>query len=350
MFGGSIVIYQQSKLLPAFVSLASLLLPVCYTSAQGVGGRSVLRSLNASSEEIADLEQGGILVLDSRAYESTPRDLAADAVVLIDVDLNDVMSHFESSISFVPNKEMLAHAEIYSDEDFGGIEYTSDDYEEVRRLINAKRGKDFNLSDSEYALIKRDLSGLKNAGQAEQIKAASDLMRKLLLARYHAYRDGGLDAIAPYSRSSRKTVSAGAELRLTSETFKPFEKDFPGYYHVMVGYPEADDCCKHEFRWLKVKLRGRPTFALAHTMYQLTPTFLLITERFFYMSSQGNSLQLTFAWLPYDDDTYMGMSISANADILDSLLGRMLKKLGRNYAREFVEDALTDVKTDLESP
>ena len=324
---------------------------ISVVDAQGVDGPGVLQGLNASKADIQDLENGGVLTFDSTPYENSPRELAADAAVLVDSELHEVLSHFESNVSFVPNDEMLAHAEISGDEDFAGIEFSEDDFEEVEKLVSAKRGKDFNFSDDEYALINRELSGLRKADQGEQIAAASALMRKILLDRYHAYRKDGLGGIAPYSRSSRKKVSAGDELRITTETFAPFEGDFPGYYHVMAGYPKAEDeCCEHGVRWLKVKIRGRPTFALAHTMYQLTDEFMIVTERFFYLTSQANSLQITLAWLPYDDDTYMALSMSANADILDSLLGRMLKKLGRNKAQEFVADALTQVKSELDEP
>jgi len=320
-------------------------------NAQGVDGPSILQGLNTSDRDIRNLEQGGVLVFDSTPYENSPRDLAADAAVLVDSELHDVLSHFETNISFVPNDEMLAHAEIRSDEDFAGVMYNADDYEEVEKLVAARRGKDFNFSDEEYAQIDTKLARFRKADPVEKIAAASDLMRLLLLGRYHAYKQGGLGAIAPYSRSSRKKVSAGDELRITSETFAPFENEFPGYYHSMVGYPSTNDqCCKHEFRWLKVKIRDRPIFALAHTMYQLTDDFLIVTERFFYLTSQANSLQITLAWLPYDHDTYMALSMSANADILGSMLGRMLKKLGRNKAQEFVTDALTQVRTELGDP
>lgn len=316
---------------------------------QAVKGSDVLQGLGASEQDIQDLESGGVLVYDSKPYENTPRDLAADAAVLINSELADVVEHLEANVSFVPNDEMLAHAEILSDADFAGVEFTVEDYEEVESLISAKRGKDFNFSDDEYAYITKELGGLKKSDQATQLAAASDVMRQILLDRYHAYRDGGLVGIAPYSRSSRKKVSAGDELRMTSETFAPFEKDFPGYYRVLIDYPDADNsCCKHEFRWLKTKIRGRATFALAHTVYQLTNEFLITTERFFYITSQANSLQITLAWLPYDHDTYMGLSMSANADILDSLLGKMLRPLGRNKAKEFVEEALMQVRSELD--
>jgi len=322
--------------------------PMAALHAADVDGPSVLQGLNASQQEIQDLENGEVLVFDSEPYENTPRELAADAVILVDNDLQHVLAEFEQHVSLIPNEDMLAHAEIYNDADFTGVEFIDDDYDEVERLLVARAGKEFNFSDEEYALIEQQLSGLRRADRARQIAAASNVMRKILLGRYHAYRSAGLNGLADYKRSSRKQTSVGQELRFTSETFKPFENDFPGYYHVMVDFPDADECCKHEFRWLKVKIRDRPTFVLAHTFYQLTDEFLLITERFFYVSNSVNSLQITLAWLPYDDDTYMGISMSASADILSSMLGRMLRPLGRNKAKELVQESLIEFRDALE--
>ena len=71
-----------------------------------------------------------------------------------------------------------------------------------------------------------------------------------------------------------------AELRLTTESFKPFEGDFPEFYKVMHVYLAGAECCDHYYRWLIVRTRKRPTFALAHTMVQTTDDYILATERY----------------------------------------------------------------------
>jgi hypothetical protein len=190
---------------------------------------------------------------------------------------------------------------------------------------------------------------VRNADKGEQIRAASDVMRQILVDRYLAYRESGLDGIAPYQRSSRKSVSIADDLRLTTATFEPFSNDFPGIYLAMTGKPGEQDCCEDTFRWMKVRVAKRPMFALAHTVYQVTDDYLIATERFYYGSSQINGVQITLAWLRYDDDTYMGLSVSANADIVASPLGRLLRSVARSYAAEYAEEALTDAKAELQA-
>lgn len=66
------------------------------------------------------------------------------------------------------------------------------------------------------------------------------------------------------------------------------------------------------------------------------------------MSAKLSSVQITTAWVPYAEGGYFGLAMSASADILDSVMGRMLRKLGRNMAKDLVTDVMTDVKQDLE--
>jgi hypothetical protein len=317
--------------------------------AQDTEARAILDGLGVSSKQIEDLESGDVIVLDGSPYEQTRRELVADAAILVDSDFADLVAHFESDVSFIPVDAMLLHSEISDIEDFAEVGFSDDEYAEVERLLNAKAGKDFNFSDAEHQLISRQLRPLGNADRDEQIKGASDVMRQILVDRYLAYRESGLDGIAPYQRSARKSVSIADDLRLTTATFEPFSRDFPGIYQAMLGKPGEQDCCYDTFRWMKVRVAKRPMFALAHTVYQVTDDYLIATERFYYGSSQINGVQITLAWLRYDEDTYMGLSVSANADIVASPLGRLLRSVARSYAADYAEEALTDAKAELQA-
>ncbi len=337
----------MTRTIKRWTLIAITALPIA-GAAQSIDGAEVLNGLGIPAADVAKLEQGGILAYSDEEYESTRRELAADAIVLVDTDLGAVERTLGEAVTVIPAKVMLEHAEISSEADFSAVEFTEGDIDEVDKLIDAKRGKDFNFSDSEYELLRTRLGKHKNSSSAEKISAASEVMREILQDRYARYRAEGLDGIPQYSRSRRKQVDVGNELFLTTDTFRPFEPDFPEFFHVMLEYPSGAECCRHHFRWLKVKLRKRPTFALAHTMIEKTDDYILYTERFYYVSNSLNSVQVTLSWLPYDEDTYMGLAMSASADVLDSMLGRMLRPLGRNKAIDLVTDVMTEVRADLE--
>lgn len=331
----------------ALVAVICVSFPL-HAHADDIDGAKVLDGLGATADDIQELEGGDIVAYSDEAYESTPRELSADAVMLIDTDLGAIERALRDAVTVIPTKLMIAHAEISGEADFDTIAYTEDDIDEVKKLFKLRPGKDFNFSAAEFELLQKRLGPLQKASTADKIAAASDVMREILSGRYERYRAEGLEGVENYWRSKRKQVDVGGELFLTTDTFKPFAPDFPDYYHALVKYPSGADCCDHYFRWLKVKLHKRPAFALAHTMIQKTDQFILYTERFYYVNNTLNSVQVTLSWLPYDDNTYMGLAMSASADILDSMMGKMLRPLGRNKAQELVTDVMTEVRSELE--
>ena len=281
------------------LAAAGLVVPVL-ANAQSVDGAKVLDGLGATAGDIRELEGGDIIAYSDEAYESTPRELSADAVMLVDTDLAAIEAALRDAVTVIPTKLMLAHAEISSEADFADVAYTDEDIDEVEKLFKLKPGKDYNFSASEFELLEQRLGPLRKVGTSEKISAASDVMREILLGRYRSYRSEGLNGIDKFWRSKRTQVDVGRELRLTTDTFKPFAQDFPDYYRVLDQYPAGTECCEHYFRWLKVKVHKRPAFALAHTIIQKTDQFILYTERFYYVNNTLNSVQVTLSWLPYD--------------------------------------------------
>ena len=302
-----------------------------------------------SPAEMESLERGEILTYSDEAYEFTQRQLSADSMLKVNASMDAIMKALQDDPTLIPNDVTTAHAVINSEADFDGVEYGPDELKEVDRLFEAKPGKDLNFSDSEYATLQKTLRPHLNASDAERIKAASDAMRAVLIKRYNDYRASGLKGIARYARSKSKKVDVGAELQLTTDTLKPFEGDFPEFVRVMTGYPLGAGCCQHLFRWVKVRISKRPGFALSHTIIRTTDDYVILAERVFYVSNQLNSLQITTVWLPYEGGGHLGLAMTASADILDSMVGRVLRKVGRNKARDIVADVMKETKADLES-
>ena len=116
----------------------------------------------------------------------------------------------------------------------------------------------------------------------------------------------------------------------------------------MHDYPSGAECCGHYFRWLKVRIDKRPVFVLVHTMVWKSYDYVLATERFYYVSSTLNSLQFTLSWLKYDEGSYMGLAMTANTDILDSMMGSLLRPIGRKVAKNMISKIMLAVKEDLE--
>ena len=316
--------------------------------AETLTGQDVLDGLDVPESDREALESGEILAYDGEAYESNDRELAADAIVLVDRSLNEVVAEVRDVDSIIPLKYLIDHADVETVDDFARVGYSVDEIKEVDKLLNARRSKDLNLSDDEIAMLVQVGAGARTLDDAGRAAAASDAIRKILIDRHQAYMERGLSGIPEYRRSRKKAINIGEELALTTETFEPFAPSFPEYYQTMRNFPDGADCCEHVFRWLKVKLRKRPAFALSHTFFRKTDDMLIITERHFYATHTINSVQVTVSWIPYDENTYMGLAVSASTDVLESLMGRALKPLGRNKARDMVTDVLEDMRTEFQ--
>jgi hypothetical protein len=337
--------------LSVLLKLVSTCLSLCLVSVASadIDGARVLEGLNVSASEVEDLEKGDVLTFSDEAYENTSRDLSADAILLVDTDLETVKKALRDVVTILPDKVLLDHAEINSEADFVRVLYSESEIEEVEELIKSGPGKEFNFSTAEYKIINAAGNPVLKGSTSEKIKAASTSIHDILVARYNSYRANGLGGIESYTRSKRKKTNIREELLLATKTFAPFRNDFPEYYEVMENYPEGAACCEHKYRWLKLDIRDRPTFVLTHTIIQETQDYILFTERFYFVSNTINSMQVTLSWLPYDENTYMGLAMSASADILNSVLGRMLRPLGRNKAKKMVSDVVRDIRVTLQN-
>lgn len=330
--------------------IAALTGSVCLLSdAQGQSeGEEILDGFGVSAGEIQQLEAGDVLAFSDSEYEQTNRELAADAMVLVDADIDSVLAALEESTTLIPTNVLVDAALIESAADFAGMAYVREDIEEVESLFAANPRERFNLSAADAELVEATLAPHRNGNADEKTAAASSAMRAILSRRYEAYLAQGLGGVVGYDRRGSSHVDVGAELRLTTEAFRPFEDDFPEFIRVMSDYPEGAACCTHHFRWLKVRVRSRPTFALTHTIIQVLGQDVLVMERHYYISTQLNSLQITTAWVPYETSGYLGLAVSASADVLDTFMGRMLRPLGRNLAKRMVTDVMVDMKAGLE--
>ncbi len=319
-------------------------------SAAAFDGKTVLESMNVESDDIRKLEDGEVVTFSGEPYEQSKRELTSDAVVLINKSLDRVLKEINEEASLIPRKVTLGYQDIESEADFDGIGFDINDdrdVKEVETLYKLKKAKNYNLTLKEFEVLKASLDLARNGSLEEKTEAASKAIRVIMLGRYRAYRERGLAGIEPYQRG-RKQVDIGQELRITTETLDVVEDHLPEYYNNLLYFPANQECCQQRFRWLRVKLDKRPAFVLTHSSVLKTDEILIITERHFYVTHSLNSVQITVAWLPYEEGTYMGLAMSAQANILQTFLGGVLRGSGRNASEELVRDVLTDIRAELE--
>ena len=119
----------------------------------------ILDGLNFSAEERERLARGEIVAFSGEAYESTPRELAADATVLVHRSMDDILEAIKEVPSIIPQKYLVEYLDVSGPEDFAGVHYNQDELAHADELLKAKVGKDFNFSNEEIGVLRKHGAG-----------------------------------------------------------------------------------------------------------------------------------------------------------------------------------------------
>ncbi|HEV8199083.1 MAG TPA: hypothetical protein VGS03_03590 [Candidatus Polarisedimenticolia bacterium] len=237
------------------------------------------------------------------------------------------------------------------DETFRAAGYTSGEGEEIRRLLAAKSGAEFNLSAEELERLRTARTRFPGGDCDKKAEACagevSGLYRAMLQERTARYKRDGLDGIAPYDRGSGKTVHPGDELRRAAEDAELIRRAFPAFYRAFTGFPrEQSDRYESQFLWIKRRVQGRPAFALAHRLFDVRPDRGIVAERQFYVGTSYNSLQTFIGLLPDGDHTVL---MYTNRTFSDQVAGAG-SHLKHSVGRSKMMSAVTAIFETLRAP
>jgi hypothetical protein len=202
--------------------------------------------------------------------------------------------------------------------DFAKLTLTGD---EAKALSSAKAGDALNLSASEIAAFKA-LAGGPAPGVQEQL-------RRMLLARYQAYRASGLAGIAPYDRGSGRTSDPASDLRKASQATKGLQKYMPAFQKVLLDYPQATlPGMQEKFFWLKSLIHGEMTYVLAHVLVAADGSARVVARREYYVSTGYNAEQSVGGFLPVQGGTVGITTIHAFTDQVTGVGGSVKRGIG----------------------
>jgi hypothetical protein len=201
--------------------------------------------------------------------------------------------------------------------DFARLRITSD---EARALSAAKAGDALNLSAGEAAAF---------AGARGGPDAMAEALRKMLLARYQAYRTSGLAGIAPYDRGGGRTTDHAADLRRASEASAGLKKYLPAFQAVLLGYPKVTSAQMREsFFWVRSIIEGKATYILTHLMATPDGAAYALARRQYYASTSYNGEQSVAGFLPVSDGTVVVLASHAFTDQVAGFGGSMKRSIG----------------------
>jgi len=191
---------------------------------------------------------------------------------------------------------------------------------EKKLYLSARAGAQTNLSSDEITA----LEALK--GNAGEVTAE---MRKLLLARYSAYRSKGLGGIAPYARSGSKTTDAGGDLRRASEAARALKIYEPSFYDALLEAHDADAAgVEHAYRWARYDARNQPTLMLIHAFSMHDGNAEVAVQRQYYVSRGYNVEQAIVGIVPVKQGSIVVYTNHTSTDQVAGLGGSAKRSIG----------------------
>ncbi len=252
-----------------------------------------------------------------------------------------------SVLAFGPLDDAVANPSGFGAAGFGGSES-----ELAEEMLRAKPGTDFNLSEEEIAhfAAAREALGERGPGAASAVvDAANAALRRVLAGRYRAYREGGLDGIAPYARASGAHSAPAEQLRAAFPQDSLLVRELPDLYRCFMEYPRSSmPDVEHRFFWLRERIDGAPAFTLSHHVFHPGPDLAIQLVRRFYATRGYDALQMTFGFLPFEGGGLVLGTHRYVASPLAGLRATLLRPGVRRRLKEALRDHASAVRTALD--
>jgi hypothetical protein len=299
-----------------------------------VGGRAfalpsldeLMADFNFSKDDVQRVRSGELV--DTSAKETSDRELAVVMVFLVKAPVQKLIAFLKEGPSPRNDPQVQAVTEIKGEgtlDDFKAVVLKPGGDKETQRYLDAAPGDKLNLSLPEIA----SFAALKGAGGAGQPQV-EEAVRKMLLARYQAYRAQGLSGIAPYARGKDKQSQPADDLRRATEAAKGVKKYTPAFYDVLMNYPQGTPAgLTQHFFCIRYAMDGRPNFALRQRLALPVEDAYVIADRDFYVSSGYNDTQAVGALLPVENGTVVVYLNRTTTDQLGGFGASAKQSIGR---------------------
>src|SRR5262245_9833309 len=212
--------------------------------------------------------------------------------------------------------------------DFAKLTLTDD---EAKALTNAGPGESLNLSAGEIRAF--------NALQGSATGAVQEQLKRMLLARYQAYRASGLAGIAPYARGDGKTGDLAADLGKASQAMPHVQKYLPAFQKMLLGYPQTKlPGAKEQFFWTKSLIHDQMTYTLVHVVVGADGAARVVARREFYVSTGYNGEQTVATLLPVQEGTVVISTVHAFTDQVTGFGGSFKRSIGSKVMASKMRD------------
>ncbi len=283
------------------------------TATTRLSAEILLERAALTGPQLEALQQGKVVSRGFSQIELEPSQLAATLLVLVPAKVPEVATKIADRISLQAHQHAPTAYDLNGEASdvFGqAVVFGPDEAAEIGRLLSVHEGDEFNFSTQEIRSFQAAAADIAQ-GRSRHAKAAEAMtstLRRVLQARYQAYRARGLNGIAPYDRGQGGAVDAGEGLRFALDSINLLRIYFPRFYLAFREYPHAGaEAYQQRHVLIKRMTRGRPTFVLAHWMVDINESYALVAERHYYVTHTYDVLQNMIACLPYRGGTLVGL-------------------------------------------
>ena len=327
----------KGPLLTVLIGFALFALPMNVLAGNSM--EDVFKHLRMTEDQKKDFLQHKVITFSDEKVSD--RDIPVGMVGLFEGSAEEAIQIFREAQQFKAVSIMKGFGKIDgagTPGDFSGAVLTPNGPKEADRYLIAEPGADLNLSPKEITAFQDLNKSLKDSDNRQ--KKVEELLHKTLLARYQAYRAGGVSSIAPFDRGDGDLFQPGAELEKTMQGSDWLKTRFPTFYKFLLNYPsEKLSGVDDQFFWVNFDVLGRPNFALTHrTSFQDGDKYVFF-ERHFYTSHDYNTLEQMGVVLPSDEGTVVAFLYRISTDQVAGF-GSTVKGAA---ARKLIEGPLEEV-------
>ena len=263
----------------------------------------LLRSVGFTVADIREVHRGTLV---KTVTESTcDRELAVKFAFFVKAPVCQLRESFMTTTKTPEKDPSVLQSQVIQEtgtlDDFADLVLEPNGTAMTKEYLNATRGATLNLSTTEI-----DSCRALQKGHTKDQERVVQHVREILLNRYRAYREHGLNGILPYARSGGKDYDSGEELRHKTQLAEILQRESPSFHKHLLEYPHfRPEGLEESYSWVNYKIDDKPTIVLIHRMSLCEGNVYVFSERHFYVSRSHNSVHGIGGAFPVENGTVL---------------------------------------------
>ena len=304
---------------------------------------TAMEHLNLPAPMVAKIKSGEIVAPEIN--DATDKELAVKLIMLVKASPDDLKEYITADNLMGKDPTFAASGKLLPDSPkIDGIKLTVD---EAMDYLSAEPGNDFNFHTAEFAKLKAAKNKVKDDKDAPAV--AAQVLSEILLARFQAYRQAGIGAVAPYARGDGKFSEPGDELLNAMLASPVLQKAAPDAFAAFRDFPGVDaEGVVHEFFWSQQKVEDKPAFILSHRMTYPMQRGVVYLDRQYFVSRTYNSMLTGTGCGQVTEGTIIYYVNRTSTDQVAGFMQETKHSVGRKQMREELIKMFEEIKKKVQ--